>query len=91
MRRFGPVLLAALVVLACRRPPAVDPTYLAAVDTARARRVSELTSEDGWLSLVARELLAPGENVVGSDSSAAVVLEAPGIPAKACVFDLRPA
>ena len=51
---------------------------------------SELTSEDGWLSLVAREFLAPGENVVGSDPSATLVLEAPGIPARACAFDLRP-
>ncbi len=90
MRRFGPVLLAALVVLACRRPPAFDPTYLAEVDAARARRVSELTSEDGWLSLVAREFLEPGENVVGSDPSAALVLDAPGIPARACAFDFRP-
>ena len=90
MRRFGPVLLAALALLACRRPPAVDPAYLAAVDAARARRMAELTSEDGWLSLVARELLAPGENVVGSDPSAALVLEDPGIPARACTFDLRP-
>ncbi len=90
MRRLGPALLAALVLLACRRPPAVDPTYLAAIDAARARRASELVSEDGWLSLVARELLAPGENVVGSDPSAAVVLDAQGIPARACAFDLRP-
>lgn len=90
MRRFGPVLLAALVLLACRRPPAVDPTYLSAVDAARARRVAELTSEDGWLSLVAREFLASGENVVGSDPSAALVLEDPGIPARACAFNLRP-
>jgi hypothetical protein len=52
--------------------------------------VSALTAEDGWLSLVAREFLEPGENVVGSDPSAAMALESPGIPAKACVFDLRP-
>ncbi len=91
MRRFGPVLLAALVLLACRRPPAADPTYLAAIDAAaRAKRLSALTAEDGWLSLVARELLEPGENVVGSDPSAALVLEDPGIPARACAFDLRP-
>jgi len=90
MRRFGPVLLAAMVVLACRRPPAADPTYLAAIDPARTQRLSALTAEDGWLSLVAREFLEPGENVVGSDPSAAMTLEAPGIPAKACVFDLRP-
>jgi uncharacterized protein (DUF1684 family) len=90
MRRAAPALIAVLATLACRRPPAVDPTYLPEVDAARARRLSELTAGDGWLTLVARELLSPGENVVGSEPSAAVVLEAPGIPAKACVFDLRP-
>jgi hypothetical protein len=90
MRRAGPVFLVALAALACRRPPAVDPAYLATVAAARAERVSELTSENGWLSLVARELLVPGENVVGSDPAAAVVLEVPGIPPEACSFDLRP-
>ncbi len=90
MRRAASVLLAALVGLACRRPPAVDPAYLAAIEAARARRLSELTAEDGWLSLVAREFLAPGKNVVGSDPSAALVLEDSGIPANACVLDLRP-
>ena len=90
MRRAASVLLVALAALACRRPPAVDPTYLAEIDAARARRLSELTAEEGWLSLVAREFLEPGENVVGSDPSAEMVLEAPGVPARACVFDLRP-
>ena len=90
MSRAASVLLLAFVALACRRPPAVDPTYLAAVETARSQRLSELTAEDGWLSLVAREFLEPGENVVGSDPAAAMTLEVPGIPAKACVFDLRP-
>jgi hypothetical protein len=79
-----------VATLACRRPPSVDPTYLASIETARAQRSSALTSEDGWLSLVAREFLAPGENAVGSDPSAALVLDAPGIPGRACVFDLRP-
>ena len=90
MRRAASVLLIALAALACRRPPAADPAYRAAIEAARAQRVSALTAEDGWLSLVAREFLEPGENVVGSDPSATMALEAPGIPAKACVFDLRP-
>ncbi|MRR13152.1 DUF1684 domain-containing protein, partial [bacterium] len=91
MRRATSVLLLhVLAALACRRPPAVDPAYLASIETARAQRLADLTAEDGWLSLVAREILEPGENVVGSDPSAAMVLEAPGLPARVCVFDLRP-
>lgn len=82
--------LAAIVNPACRRAPAVDPAYLAVIEAARAERMKELTAENGWLTLVARELLEPGRNVVGSDPASAVVLEAPGIPPKACSFDLRP-
>lgn len=91
--RALPVLLATLAAipaLSCRRAPAVDPAYLAEIEAARAGRLAELTAEDGWLTLVAREVLDPGENVVGSDPAAAVTLEAPGLPPKACVLDLRP-
>lgn len=87
------LLLAAFAVFAesaCRRVPAVDPAYLTSIEAARAERLAELTAENGWLTLVAREPLEPGENVVGADASATLVLEAPGIPARACVLDLRP-
>ena len=90
MRRAATLLLLTLAAPACRRPPAAEPSYLAEVEAARAGRVADLTSEDGWLSLVAREALAPGENAFGSDPGSALVLEASGIPAKAGVFDLRP-
>ena len=90
MRRAAAVLLLlAPGPLACGRTPAVDPAYRAEVEAARARRLSELTADDGWLTLVAREILRPGENAVGSDRSSAVVLEAPGIPPRACSFDVR--
>lgn len=89
MRRAVPAALLALMVLACRRPADVDPAYLAGINRARAERVAELTAEDGWLSLVARHFLTPGENIVGSDPSVAVSLAGPGIPARACSFDLR--
>lgn len=82
--------LAAFVAPGCHRAATVDPAYLAGIEAARAERLAELTAEDGWLTLVAREVLESGENVVGSDASATLVLDAPGIPAKACVLDLRP-
>lgn len=82
--------LAAFVASGCHRAATVDPAYLAGIEAARAERLAELTAEDGWLTLVAREVLEPGGNVVGSDPAAAVTLEAPGIPPKACVLDFRP-
>lgn len=93
MRRPLPVLLVAvagLAGLACRRPPAADPGYAAEIGTARALRETRLTSESGWLTLVALHWLGPGENVAGSDPAAPIALEAPGIPPRAASFDLRP-
>lgn len=90
MRRAAPALvLLALGAAACRPRDAAGDAHRAAVEKARAERLAALTAEDGWLSLVARHLLAPGENVVGSDPAAAISLDAPGIPARACSFDLR--
>jgi uncharacterized protein (DUF1684 family) len=90
MRRAAPALLLALATLACRRPPAADPAYAAEIGTTRALRETRLAAENGWLTLVALHWLAPGENAVGSDPAAPLSLEAPGIPPKACAFDLRP-
>ncbi len=90
MRRALPALLLALATLACKRPPAADPVYAAEIGTARAFRESRLASENGWLTLVALHWLTPGENPVGTDPAAPIALEAPGIPAKAAAFDLRP-
>ena len=90
MRRSAPFLLLALATLACRRPPAADPAYAAEIGTARALRVTRLTSDSGWLTLVALHWLTPGENAVGADPAAPIALEAPGIPAKAGAFVLRP-
>ena len=90
MRPAAPVLLLlALAATSCRPGDAGSAAYRAGVEKARAARLAELTADDGWLSLVARHLLSPGENVVGSDPSAAISLDAPGIPARACAFVLR--
>lgn len=88
MRRLAPALLLAIATLACRRPPAADPAYAAEIGTNRALRESRLTSESGWLTLVALHWLTPGENAAGADPDSAIVLQAPGVPAKACSFEL---
>ena len=91
MRRVLPALLLAAVALpACRRPPAADPAYAAEIGTARALRETRLASENGWLTLVALHWLVPGENAFGSDPALPLSLEAPGIPARAGAFVLDP-
>lgn len=92
MRRSAavlPVLPVLLLSLACDRPPAPDPEYVRAIEAARAARHAELTTEDGWLTIVAREALAPGENTFGSDPSSKIALEGAGIPPTAGAFVVR--
>jgi hypothetical protein len=92
MRRAALLLLPLLVLAnpACRKPPAADPAYAVEIGATRALRESRLASENGWLTLVALHWLTTGENAAGSDPAAPIALEVPGIPAKACAFDLRP-
>lgn len=89
MRRAAAILPALLLSLACDRPPAADPDYVRSVEAGRAARHAELTTEDGWLTIVAREALAPGENTFGSDPSCRIALEAEGIPPRAGAFVVR--
>jgi uncharacterized protein (DUF1684 family) len=90
MRFHRFLALAALpaALLSCNRPPALDPAYAEELTQFRARRVASLTKEDGWLSLVGLAWLKPGENAFGSDPAGAVVLTAPGLPARAGIFVL---
>ncbi|MFN7988947.1 MAG: DUF1684 domain-containing protein [Thermoanaerobaculia bacterium] len=90
MRRAALALVLVLAPAACRRPPAVDPAYVAEIGTSRALRETRLRSENGWLTLVALHWLAPGENLVGSDPAAAVSLGETGLPPRACAFVLGP-
>ena len=66
MRRTVPaLLLLALAAPSCRPGDAGDAAYRAQVEKAREARLAELTAEDGWLSLVARHLLAPAQAGTG--------------------------
>ena len=64
-------------------------TYRASVDAWHAERVARLTAEDGWLSLVGRDWLHPGENTLGSAPGATVLLPDWAAPARAGLFILE--
>ena len=89
------LLLAVLALAACERAasphPAADPAVLAAFQQAqaqwRAERFAELTSPDGWTSLVGLHWLDPGVHRVGSDHDNGIRL-AVG-PAHLGVFTVR--
>jgi len=68
---FWPVLAALRLA---PTPPA--PTYTAEIEGWRADRLSRLTAEDGWPSVVGLFWLVEGENRIGSAKDNAVVLPA---------------
>ena len=94
MRRLTAVataVLVAAVAAACReqRRPA-DPAHLAAVEKARAARLSALTAESGWLTLTGIHWLKAGTTSVGGAAGCDVVLRGDGVPALVGTLELGP-
>jgi uncharacterized protein (DUF1684 family) len=80
-----------LITASCRKtPPPADAAYRKEIEQWRAQRLTSLTREDGWLSLVGLYWLRPGENRFGSDPGSDVVLRGHGVPPLAGTLELRP-
>jgi uncharacterized protein len=60
----------------------------ASVEKWRVERVTELTNETGWLTLVGLYWLSPGENTFGRAPSNTLVLDHPSLAATAGTFTL---
>ena len=79
-----------LVALLLLGPPlGAQDAYRASVDAWHAGRVARLTAEDGWLSLIGRDWLNPGENTLGSAPGSTVLLPEWAAPAQAGLFILE--
>jgi hypothetical protein len=76
------ILALASALFLCTAATAQD-AYRASVDAWHAERVARLAAEDGWLSLIGRDWLKPGENTLGSAPGATVLLPDWAAPAKA--------
>jgi uncharacterized protein (DUF1684 family) len=64
-------------------PSSPDPAaHRRDIEAWRERRLASLRQEDGWLTLVGLFWLQPGDNAVGSDPKARVVLPAGKAPAR---------
>ena len=61
--------------------------YRAEIEQYRAKRVQELTADDGWLTVAGLFWLKPGPNTAGSADGSDIVLPS-GAPARLGVFDL---
>jgi hypothetical protein len=75
-------------VLGGATPPA-PADYRKSVDAWHAGRVAKLGAEDGWLTLIGRDWLKPGENTLGSAPGSTVLLPTWAAPAQAGVFNLE--
>jgi len=86
MRSLRPLAITLLLV-----GPALgaQDAYRASVDAWHAERVARLSAEDGWLSLIGRDWLKPGENTLGSAPGSTVLLPEWAAPAKAGLFFLE--
>ena len=69
-------------------PPAVS-SYEQEILGWREWRRARLTAPEGWLSVIALEWLAEGENTVGSDPSNRVVLPHAGVPPRLGSIEVR--
>lgn len=71
--------------LFCGVLPAQD-AYVSAVNAWHAQREKRLAAEDGWLTLIGRDWLNPGENTLGTAPGSTVLLPEGTAPAKAGLF-----
>jgi uncharacterized protein (DUF1684 family) len=82
-----PVLLSAALIAATATSSDLQ-NERASVEKWRTERVSELTGETGWLTLVGLFWLSPGENTFGRAPSNALVLDHPNLADTAGTFVL---
>jgi len=80
------LMLASLGLLSVSAP--AQDAYIKSVDAWHAGRVARLVAEDGWLSLIGRDWLNPGENTLGSAPGSTVLLPVWAAPARAGLFIL---
>ena len=80
----------AIIGGACSRPsPSIDPkAYAAEIQQWRQQRLADLTSDNGWLTLIGLFWLKEGKNTLGSDPNSDIVLPKEKVPAHAATFEL---
>ena len=82
-------LLALLSVYACKNETLEakgSPEYFEEIKQWDQRRIERLKADDGWLNLVGRTWLKPGENKFGSAKDNEVLIESDKVPAHMGVF-----
>ena len=73
-------LLSMTFLIGCEQKPKASPEYLEEIKEWDQKRITRLKAEDGWLNLVGRSWLKPGENKFGSAKDNNVVIESNKVP-----------
>jgi uncharacterized protein len=60
------ICIAFMTLTVAAQSPKLDPQYLQQIEQFRTQRAKNLSSPEGWLSLVALQWLKPGDTTVGS-------------------------
>src|SRR5688572_6079491 len=79
-------MLTLLVIALLGASPPVSDGYQKEIETWRQARETRLKSDDGWLTVAGLFWLKEGENRLGSDPAAEVVLPAHAAPARAGIL-----
>lgn len=81
MKNILPIALTFIALLTgCSQKPEADPNYVKAINEWDAKRVSRLKADDGWLNLIGRFWLKPGENTFGTSKDNDIVIESSKLP-----------
>ena len=90
MLKLTPLLGAALAVITAATATSGDlHSERASVEKWRTERVTELTNETGWLTLVGLYWLNPGENTFGRAPSNTLVLDHPSLAVEVTLLPVR--
>jgi uncharacterized protein (DUF1684 family) len=80
--------LSIILLAGCEQKPKASPEYIEEINQWDLKRSTRLKAEDGWLNLVGRSWLKPGENKFGSAKDNDVVIESDKVPEYIGVFIL---
>ncbi len=75
------ILFTIILLYACKKQSEADLAYIDEINQWHQKRISRLKAEDGWLNLVGRTWLKPGENRFGSAKDNDVIIESDKVPA----------
>lgn len=80
MLRIFVLLISLIALFSCTQKPEADPNYVKEISEWDSKRASRLKADDGWLNLIGRFWLKPGENTFGTSKDNDIVIESSKLP-----------